>query len=452
MSNLLALLSQASSSLGAASAWSATAGHNLQNLGTVGYARQRVTLVASDAQRLAWGWLGAGVAVQGIGQIRDRFLEAQLPASLAAEASARAEAEALRAVRVFDTDLAGGLSDALSTFYGKLRSLSTRPDDPVLRAEALRAAEGLARSFQRTAGGIRGAQEALDLQLRDTLPSVGDAAARFADLNRQIRAASAGGAPPNDLLDARQRLQDELVARTGATPVQESNGDVHLLLPGGQALVSGTAAGRLTAAPDPANGGLLALQIDPPGTAVRSLRGSLGGLLAARDGALAEAASALDRLAWDLGSALNAIHAAGTGTDGSTGLDLFSLGPSAAGAAARIAVALSDPAQLATAGVGAGSGDGTNLLALIATETSADPAGTLGSIIAAFGGAAARAATAADHEGAILDNLQALRESVSGVSLDEELIELTRAQRSYEAVSKVIQATDAMLETLLQLK
>ena len=71
---------------------------------------------------------------------------------------------------------------------------------------------------------------------------------------------------------------------------------------------------------------------------------------------------------------------------------------------------------------------------------------------AAFGAATARAERAAAHEGGLLTHLQTLRESISGVSIDEELVELTRAQRAYEAVGKVIRTTDEMLETLLQLR
>jgi len=221
--------------------------------------------------------------------------------------------------------------------------------------------------------------------------------------------------------------------------------------------VSGTAAATLSVAPDPANGGLLSVRLVPPGgapIAAGRLGGTLGGTLAARDGALADTARRLDRLAWDLGTALNGAHAAGAGTDGSTGGAMFQFG-AVDGAALRIEVdpaLLADPARLATAAPGAAPGDGTNLLALIATETGADPAGALGSLTAAFGAAAARAASAAEHEASLLAHLATLREAASGVSTDEELVELTRAQRAYEAVGKVIQTTDQMLKTLLDLR
>jgi len=459
MSSLLAILSHAGGSLGAHGAAAATAGHNLQNAGVAGYSRQRASLAAvAPAARLGLAWIGRGVALQSVTRVRDGFLEAQIPGALAGEARARTQADALVAVRALDPALPGGISDALGAFYIALRGLGADPADGALRAAAVRAAADLAASFRTTAASIDAARAGLDGRLRDELPGINDAAARFADLNRQIRIASASGAPPNDLLDARLRLQDELVASTGAVPVAEANGDVHLLLPGGGALVSGTAASTLAAAPDPANDGRLALRLVPAGggagIAIGRPGGVVGGLLDARDGALADAARALDRLAFDLGTALNAAHAGGVGLDGSTGQPLFAFG-AAEGAAARIAVdpaLLADPARLATRAPGGGPGDGSNLVALIGTETSADPVGALGALLGAFGAATARAATAADHEAGLLAHLQDLREAAAGVSIDEELIELTRAQRAFEAVGKVLQTADEMLETLMRLK
>jgi len=285
----------------------------------------------------------------------------------------------------------------------------------------------------------------------------------MAKLNVSIRSARASGAEPNDLLDSRQGLQDQIATLTGATPVPDGQGDVSMVL-SGVALVSADSAAQLVAQPDPANGGHLAVQaILADGTgpvSVPSTGGQLGGVLAARDGALKAAADSLDTLAFDFGNAVNAVHQAGYGLDGSTGNNLFTVSATAPGAAGSIAVdasVLANPDLLATASSTAQlPGDATNVFALIGVENQSLSTGQtaengLAQTIADFGFATQRASTQSQQEAAVKSQLTQMRESTSGVSIDDELVELTRAQRAYEAVSRVITTSNDMLDTLMKL-
>jgi flagellar hook-associated protein 1 FlgK len=140
------------------------------------------------------------------------------------------------------------------------------------------------------------------------------------------------------------------------------------------------------------------------------------------------------------------------------GRALFAAGATSAGAAAAMATALSDPRFLAASATAAGvPGDGSNANLLVATETASlsggkDAQATLSGIISAFGAEAQRARAYADQDQALSDHVQGMRESYSGVSIDEELVEMQRAQRSFEAITKVIQAADEMLKTLMSLR
>jgi flagellar hook-associated protein 1 FlgK len=465
MSDLLSILNAGAASLAAQQAAAATASHNLANANTPGYARQRVELEAVlPAERVSGGFIGRGVRLTTVSQARDRFLEAQIPRQLGLASFASARSSALDAVSALDPQTAGNLGAALSAFYTSLRQLSQNAGDAGLRQAAVGAARALAFAFNTTAGSLEQSRSGIDQRLAGAVSEVNDLTGQVALYNRDIRAARAAGGEPNDLLDARQKAVDRLAELTGATPVPTSEGDLSLFMPGGTALVSGITAGTLSTLPDAANGGHLSLRFAQPGLApqaVASAGGELGGLVDARDGALRSAVTGLDTLAFDLGSALNAVHAAGVGLDGSTGLTLFDVGATSAGAAARLSVSAAvatDPSRLAAAGAAAAlPGDATNLAALVGTETQAlsgglDATSTFARITSEFGTASRSADAAAELEGSLRDHLETMREATSGVSVDEELIALQKAQRGYEAITRVIQVTSDLFDTLLQLK
>src|SRR3990172_3502957 len=249
MADLLAILTQGASSLGAHRAASATASQNL--------ALQAELPVEQQMN----GWIGRGVTVGAVTQARDRFLEAQIPGALDATARATAESDTLSSVHALDPDLSGGLPVSLGNFYSAMRNLSQNPGSPVLRQGAVDASRSLAMAFNRTATALSGARAAVDSQLSGSMSEVNSTAARMALLNRQIRQARAAGGEPNDLLDARLKLQDKLAELTGAVPVPDGSGDVSMALPGGTALVSGDRAASLAAVPDAANGGYVALEV-----------------------------------------------------------------------------------------------------------------------------------------------------------------------------------------------
>jgi flagellar hook-associated protein 1 FlgK len=242
------------------------------------------------------------------------------------------------------------------------------------------------------------------------------------------------------------------------------------VLPGGGALVSGLNAGALVVFPDPANGGLAGVRLAPPDGSppaqlpVGALGGSMGGTLAARDGAMKAALDDLDRLAADIAGALNAKHVGGQGLGidpgtgaAWTGLALFASSDAGPITAGTLRLALSDARQLATAAAGGAAGDATNAHLLVATELAPlsggrDVQATLSGITSAFGAEARRAEAFAEQDAGLKEQLLTMRESRSGVSIDEELVEMQRAQRAFEALAKVIQVADEMTRTLIQLR
>ncbi len=466
MGDLNSILSGAQSSLAAQRGLTATASHNIDNANTPGYARQRANLQAlSPAEQVNGAFIGRGATLGSVTQARDLFLERQMPQALGSAAFSTAESDALQSFHGLDPQAPGGLSDALSGFYSGLRALSQNPGDPGLRASLVGAASVLAGSFNRTASGVEAARTGLDAQVAGFTESVNGEATAVAALNAQIHQARASGAEPNDLLDERQQHLDALAELTGASQVPTSGGDVNVVLGSGAALVSGAKAGKLSSAPDPANRGHLALtlnQLDGSSAALDGSKvgGSLGGSLQARDGALKAAGVDVNALAKSVGTALNAVHATGAGLDGSTGLQLFDLGAAPGQEAENLTLnsaILQDPRKLAAGAVpGAGgpaaSGDSTNLQALLGSEATLGVQGAIANMTAAFGGATATAKASAGQDAALKDHLTGMRDSFSGVSIDEEVIAMQQAQRGYEAITKVIKTADEMMQTLMNIR
>jgi flagellar hook-associated protein 1 FlgK len=471
MTSLLNTLQQGGFGLAAHRGASNIASTNMQNVNTPGYSRQRADLVAVQGAPYRGVFLGGGVNLQSVQQLRDVFVERQLPQARSDHYIAQGRADGLASLALQEPSSPDSVASRMTSFFGALRALSTNPNDTAVRQAVLAESQKLTQSIRRDAQALADSATAIDARITDELPQVNELSASIVRLNQAIRESRAQGTP-NELLDQRQRAVDELSELTGIIPLQNEAGDVTLSLPSGVSLVSAAGAAKLTALPDPANNGRVSVVLtksDGNGTVTLSrndLGGELRGLLDARDVDIATAAAGLDTLAFEFANAVNAVHQVGFAPDGTTGRALFAVNATAPGSALNFAV---DPAvannpaalQAATALDAAtgrpAAGDGRNALALLAVERTALPGGatpvtTAATLVSEVGNAQATAETEAEATGLRLDRLKQLREETSGVSVDEEMVELMRSQRAFEAVSKVIKIADDMLSTLLNLK
>lgn len=435
-------------------------GQNIANVNTPGYSRQRAVLTAVPP---AGDTIGGGAHVIGVEQLIDPFLEARRSASASALASATTSRDLLDRVQTAFPVQGTSVGTALQEFFAAANALATSPQDLAVRDDLLAKAEGLATQLRETSGSLAGAQRDADQRVQQTAADANQFLKSIASLNANIREAAVGGDAANDLRDTRRETLNSLAQSLDIHVVEQTDGSINVYAASGVALVIGSDAATLTtqagAGGTALDGGTLNIVgIQDAAGAVIALPGSLGGtlgaLVTARDQTIAGLSNDLDTLATTLRDEVNAVQTdpAGRDLDGAVGTSLF-----AGTGAGDLTVTLADPRGIAAAR-SADPGDNAGAQALLALGDSRLPAlggATLGDF---FGGIQAHAgalARTADDQVTIEQNvsrtLDAQREAISGVSLEEEFTDLIRFQRGFQAAARLITVSNSMLDDLLGL-
>ncbi|MCC6876612.1 MAG: flagellar hook-associated protein FlgK [Sandaracinaceae bacterium] len=458
--SLFGLLNTGSTGLAAQGFGLAVTAQNAQNAGTDGYSRRDVRMVPLPPPPDG----GGGVRATGSRRIVDRYLEQRLLGATSARAGAQSRADALAVLDSVLSEAEGSVGSALDDLEVAFAQLSARPADLGVRQSVLTAAERLGRAFDSASTQLIAQRDELDGRARDEVAGLNDRLARIGALGAQIAAAEVNGSEASDLRDQRDQLVREVAEQIPVTRIDQPDGRLTLLMGASASLV--TPDGRSTplrAEPDAGTGRVrlvrTAAGVDQDVTALAT-SGRIGGVLAARDGALQSVLEGLDQLAYDTAGAYDAAHAAGYGQDGTMGRALFAPLASASGAASALALSGTmegHPELLAASSDPTLPGDNRNALSLGSLADSPISGGrtaqaVLGSLIASAGNAVQSAVRETELAGASEAQLRATRESISGVSMDEEMIALSRYQRGYQASLKVVQAADQMLQELLQMK
>jgi flagellar hook-associated protein 1 FlgK len=451
---LTQILSTALDGLTAQSYGLSATGDNVANVNTPGYARREVQL-ETRGQGLN------GVNVVGLRRIADAVIERrQYSASSLSSAASERDGQLASLEALFDDSSGAGLADVMAAFYSSFSSLASNPSDPTARSVVLARAETLSSRISGTADSIASQRADLLTKAQQTTAEINQRAEKLASLNRQISAAKAQGADTANLEDQRAKELLGLSGLIDVTTVVQDNGAI-LVQSAGATLVDDLQARKLSI--DLSPGGdlrLLSAVGNGPGTDVtRYLTGgSLAGIKEARDVDLVAVATQLDNLAFGVATSVNTQHMAGFGLDGVGGRALFAVSATSVGAARSLAVS-SDVAGNPNA-IGASSSaallPGNSDNAVLLSRLALQPAVGGRSAVAAYGDlvgdVGSRKAAAADDvvmRESVAMQATAMREASSGVSLDEEMVNLSKYQRAYEASSKLISTVDQLLEELL---
>lgn len=458
MSSLFSLMGVARDGMQAQSAGLSVTGQNISNVNTPGYARRSVALSTRPVQGASLG----GVEAVGVTRSFDRLARARVVDEHGRQGAADARSAALSSVEAALVPGGATIADRVGAFFQSLDALSGSPADTSTRLGVLNAASDLAQQISGAASDLESQRGELFQHARGVAGEVNDRLGRIASLNTQIAEATARGDAGADLRDLRDQLVQEVGDRIGARAVEDANGQITLFA-AGTALVDGGRASSLGVDLDVAGNlrvqahGINGSTVDVTST---TTQGALGGLREARDVDLPSAISALDRFAFDLATSVNAAHAAGAGLDGVTGRPLLSTTTTPTGAARALTLnpALEGhPERVAAAGRAAdlpGGNSAALALAAVASRPlgsgTAPPSDRFAAIAADVGTRHASAEAESELRADTVLQAETLRESASGVSLDEETMNLNRFQRAFEASTRVLRVADELLDNLMK--
>ncbi len=426
-----------------------TASHNVANANTDGFTRQRVEQSTNRARDVVVGQVGQGVTVDDITRARDAFLDDRLRGALSSKGKMETSADLLSRAENVLGEPSFGISTALDDLFSSFEDLSLDPTDQGRRIAVLNDLGAVTGRFNGISEGFDALSADASTRVSVTLDSVNALLGEVAEMNGAIVQSSSGGTTPNDLLDRRDKVLDNLSEALGVHVRLDNRGVARVSL-NGLALVDGTSSNPLSWNP-----GTQQL-LHTTGTPLTA-GGSLGGLQSFITTDLPAISTILDNLAIDLADALNTTHAAGFSDSGVPGGALLTF--NATNPAGTLAVIVTNPADLAASDTDASpfpvhNGENARRLAELRDAlTASGGTQSLSSATRVFvtdlGGRTSAAQKAATTQSNLHTSAELSRAASHGVNIDEEMIDLIKYQRAYEAAARVITAADQLLDTLI---
>ncbi|MGE3840669.1 MAG: flagellar hook-associated protein FlgK [Vicinamibacterales bacterium] len=461
MAGLFDMLRSASQAMDAQRYGLDVTGQNIANVNTPGYTRRRPML--SEIPPPDKFTSGSGVRIDGVTVERDVFLERQLRAELPAEQREGALAGALRRVELAIGGSGALLNDRITEFFDSFSRLADAPLSSVARQEVVLRGESLSESFNELSDRLVTAQRDADSQVRATVDDINALATRLASINEALVSIDASSPQALHLRDEGRTTVEELSQLTGAEVVERPDGGYDVSIGNGRALVIGSSIRELSVSSQPVTG--LADIVADDGTVLTDLvqSGKLQGLLHARDELIPSYQDSVDDLAYTFVEEVNTLHTSGYDQNGTAGQVFFQALGSSSGAAANVALnaalsATGGEALVAASGDASAVGDNAVARALSNLRDGRVMAGNTATFSDAWSRIVYRVGrdlSAAEDQQAtrreLVRQVQALRDGVSGVSMDEEAANLMRFQRAYEANARYFTVVDQTLATLLQM-
>lgn len=499
MSSAFTSLETARRALAASQLSIQTTGNNISNANTDGYSRQRVNLettlpypsVGFNRPQIP-GQIGTGVEASTIQRIRDSFVDNQVREQTTSTGYWSAKNDALSQMEdIMNEPTDQSLSTVMDQFWQSLQDLASNPEDSGARSVVRQNGITVADTFNYLSSSLSQVQDNLKTEIGVNVDKVNSILSQINEINKQVSQVEPNGYSTNDLYDKRDKLVDELSQYVNIkVTTNPSGGNSPASAVGTYTiqLISSNSSGAQTLQTlvDGTNLNTNQLKVDFSGDtptltlngqSVGNTSGNIQGLIESYSGDFQEMSDKLDQMAYNLATEFNKIHETGYGYDPSggtveSGKTFFSLGDDdtlgAQGAASRIS--LSDDIKnsinnIATASAPGASGDNSKVQELatmlqsdsmtFTTKGSGTVSTTLKGYLESAVGQMGVNAQAANRNMTNSQTLQGTaeqrRQSISGVSTDEEMTNLIQYQQSYSAAARMVTVINQMLDTVIKL-
>ena len=433
-------------------------GHNIANANTEGYTRQRVTMSSTIPLRTTDGMLGTGVQVVDIRRIRDTYLDAQILSENLGmgrwEYRERVYGE-MEAVFAEPSDHA--LSAVLTQFWDSWQDLSNNPESAAVRQVVKQRANTLATTLNDVHSKLVTIQKNLNQEVGSIVKQINEMGEKIADLNRKIALTETTGKNANDYRDQRDLLLQKLGRLVDFQQVEMDNGMINVTI-GGEMFVGLTETRHI----EFGSKSLGDISVDVPKwesteNELRIVEGRLGAVLEMRDEVVPQYQDRLDTLALALVQEVNALHRDGYSLSGSTNILFFDEETTGAADIDLSAEVKADVNMIAASSDGSpGNGDIALDLAQLKDVAVLDNDQSsitdyYNSLINVLGLESEEAISMRENQELFLEQLEQKLESISGVSLDEEMTNMMQQQRAFQAAAQLVNTVDEMFVTLLDM-
>ena len=435
-----------------------TTGHNIANASTEGYSRQRVIMSPTYPIHKSFGLIGTGVQVTDIERVRNVYLDAQIRTETSELGRWGLHERIYGELEVAMAEPSdAGLGTAMSKFWDSWQDLANNPESHAVRNVVQKQGSVLVETFHDIYNKVTSLQRNLNVETESYISQINSLGAQIAELNMKISTTESQGVNANDFRDKRDLLLDELSSLVDISTIETDNGMVNVTIHG--EMFVGLTESREILTGTRAIGNVKAIYPHWSNTTEQMTLGGgkLGGIIDMQTEIIPDYLDRLDFLALSLVEQVNTLHQDGYGQDGSTG-NLFFSDQTVGAYNIDLAPAIKNNVEIIAASADGSAGDSSVAMdinqvktALVLFNNTTSLTDYYNTMITDLGLESEEAISLRANQEMFVDEIELKRQEASGVSLDEEMTDLIKYQRSFQAAAQLVSAVDEMMQTVINM-